>query len=74
MFVEANIAQASIACQYMDDEQQCNASMGKNGGASQMLEAGFQARQELKVLEKLPEKNQTCKGCEALVFEGESGN
>ena len=58
----------------MDNEQQRNTSMGKNGGASQMCKAGFQARQELKVFEELPEKNQPGEGCEALVFEGELGN
>jgi hypothetical protein len=39
-----------------------------------MCKAGFQARQELKVFEELPEKNQPGEGCEALVFEGEPGN
>jgi hypothetical protein len=39
-----------------------------------MFKAGFQAGQELKVLEELPKENQTGEGRESLVFEGESGN
>jgi len=39
-----------------------------------MFKAGFQAGQELKVLEELPKENQTGEGRESLMFEGESGN
>jgi len=38
-----------------------------------MFKAGFQAGQELKVLEELPKRNQTGEGRESLMFEGESG-
>ena len=74
VFVKTYIAQASISRQHVDNEQQRDASVGKDGGGSQMLKAGFQARQKLKVLEELPKDNQSGEGGETLVFEGESGD
>lgn len=39
-----------------------------------MFKAGFQSRQELKVLEELPKENQTGEGRESLMFKGKPGN
>jgi len=72
VFVKSDVAQASITCQHVDDEQERDASIGKNRRTMQMFEACLQARQELQVLKELPEENYSGKGCEALVFEGEA--
>ena len=74
MFVIADVAQSSIPCQHMDDEQQCDATVSKNGGATHMLKAGFQTRQKPKVFKELPEENQTGEGREALMFKGKLGD
>ena len=74
VFIKTDVAQTSIACQYMDDKQKRDASVGKNGRTMQMFKAGFQTRQELNVLEELPKENQSGEGREALLFEGESGD
>jgi hypothetical protein len=74
VFVKTDVAPTSIACQHMDDEQERDAPVSENGRAMQMFKAGFQARQELNILEELPEENQPGEGCEALVLEGEPGD
>jgi hypothetical protein len=72
VFIKSDVAQASISCQHVDDEQKRNSPVGVNGGTLEMFKADLQARHELKVFEELPEENQPGKGCEALVFEGEA--
>jgi len=74
VFVKPDVAQASISCEHVNDEQKCNAPVGENRGAMQMIKAGLQARQELNILEELPEENYARKGRESLVFKGEIGN
>lgn len=72
VFVKPNVAQSSVTCKHVDDEQKCNASIGENGGTLQKFEADFQTRLELKDLKELPEENQACKGREALLFVGKT--
>jgi len=74
VFVKSNVAQPSVSCQHVNDEQERDASIGKNRGSMQMFKAGLQARQELNILEELPEENYARKGRESLVFKGETGN